>query len=270
MYPDILVATTRQGDDAAAFAYACHLAGSDGRVSVLVQPRLSTIPDGSLGAFAAAAYVAMYEQVQRDAIADRDSWTSVLADSGVAGEVKLVEDILGTPGQTAAACARYADIAVVGLDRPDTLGFEVHDEIASLLTGAGRPVLVVPRGHAGGLPARIVIGWQAGANAARAVHDALPLLEQAESVDIVLAGKDDDTGGDALARHLRRHGVEARVRLDPATGEPGATLLRQADELGADLLVMGGYGRSRLREWAFGGTTRHVLTHTRIPVLLAH
>ena len=124
---------------------------------------------------------------------------------------------------------------------------------------------------------RIAIAWRPGANAARAVHDALPLLRQASVVDVLCVdpvpsetGHGDDPGAD-IARHLARHGLPVTVHVVAGSGdEPGEALLRRVRELGADLLVMGGYSRSRLREWVFGGTTRHVLGHATLPVLLSH
>lgn len=277
MFKDLLVATTGQGDDEAAFAAACALAGTRGHVAVLVQVAVPIPDTGGMGMFPAAAFVALHEQVHRRGEADCERWREALRRAGVMGEVRLAEDLLASPPQTAALHARYADLAVVGLAADGQLPVDLHDQVARVLSASGRPLLAVPSGAAPKAPARILIGWRPGANATRAVHDAMPLLERAEAIDVVCVdprrgqgGHGEDPGAD-IARHLARHDLAVTVHVESSEGdEPGHVLLRRARELGSDLLVMGGYSHSRLREWALGGTTRYILKHATLPVLLAH
>lgn len=169
--------------------------------------------------------------------------------------------------------ARYADLTLVGHG-----GVNGESEAAladHLVLDAGRPVLVVPpRPHSGSLE-RVLVAWNASREATRAVNDALPLLRAAKKV-VVLAvnpvGGPDGHGavpGADLSLHLARHGVNAEAEAIEAD-DVGRALLARAAERGADALVMGAYGRSRVRELVLGGATRYVLDHAEIPVLMSH
>jgi nucleotide-binding universal stress UspA family protein len=139
-------------------------------------------------------------------------------------------------------------------------------------------VLVVP--HTGSFTSvgrRVLVGWNASREATRAVHDALPLLAGAESVTVSAVnprrglGAHGEEPGSDIARHLARHGVRVTVE-HTAAPEIGAAdiLLNRASELSADLLVVGAYGQSRLREFLLGGVTRSLLREMTVPVLLSH
>jgi nucleotide-binding universal stress UspA family protein len=124
-----------------------------------------------------------------------------------------------------------------------------------------------------GLPETIVVAWKAAPEAARAVTAAMPLLSAAKQILIVTVAEEQglsDEEGARLATSLRWHGLNASARhLQPDTGGAANTLLAAAREHRA-WIVMGAYGRSRLREWIFGGFTRHVLRGAEIPVLMMH
>jgi nucleotide-binding universal stress UspA family protein len=124
-------------------------------------------------------------------------------------------------------------------------------------------------------PRRAIVAWDGSREAARATSDAIPLLRSAELVLILVVDARDTGGGvlpgSELAVHLARHGVKAEARQVPSAGTSVTrVLLAQARDEAADLLVMGGYGHSRVREMLFGGTTRTFLDQAAIPVLLAH
>jgi nucleotide-binding universal stress UspA family protein len=144
------------------------------------------------------------------------------------------------------------------------------------LFNAGRPVLLVPEGYAAdAAPKRIVVAWSGAREATRAVHDALPLLKQAEMVRIVTvvgsSGQGEEDPGADIARHLARHDVTVDVKQVPGGGNTAARLVMdEARYFGADLVVMGGYGHSRLSEWIMGGVTRDVLADLQLPVLFSH
>jgi nucleotide-binding universal stress UspA family protein len=142
----------------------------------------------------------------------------------------------------------------------------------------GRPVLVVPSvGQFPTLGQRVLVAWNASREATRAVHDALPLLRRSRRTQVVVinpqggAGGHGDIPGADIGLHLSRHGVNAvceRISADDV--ETGALLLSRAADEGADLIVMGAYGHSRLSELVLGGATRHILRHMTVPVLLSH
>ncbi len=183
----------------------------------------------------------------------------------------------GFPAEVVTLHARYADLAVLGQHDPDGPDSR-RGVVEAALFGAGRPVLVVP--YAGRFPGagrRVLVAWNASREAARAVNDALPILEQAEAVTVLAVNPRQGIGGHGeapaadIALHLARHGVKATAEqvAAPAVGDAEA-LLNAVAERGADLLVMGGYGHSRLCEMALGGVTRTVLRSMTAPVLLSH
>jgi nucleotide-binding universal stress UspA family protein len=175
--------------------------------------------------------------------------------------------------------ARHADLTILGQRDPD------NDEMAMLRPqpeqvtfASGRPILVVPyAGRFDSVGRRVLIAWNASREAARATADAMPLLASAETVTVMAVdpqstprGHGDLPGAD-IALNLARHGVRAQVERTVSAGVPiGETLLSRAADLGADLLVMGAYGHSRVRELLLGGATRSILASMTIPVLMSH
>lgn len=174
--------------------------------------------------------------------------------------------------------ARYSDLVIAGQrerDAEDDAGL-APEFVDELVLSAGRPVLLVP--YAGRFPdtgKRVLVAWNASAEAARAVADALPLLARAESVNVVVfePGRTGDHGeepGADAALYLARHGVKATVST---YGSPdvdiGSQILSRAADNGADLIVMGAYGHSRMRELILGGATRTILESMTAPVLMS-
>lgn len=192
---------------------------------------------------------------------------------GLAGEWRLVE---GAAPALVPLHARYVDLAVLGQEDP--AGSTATGVVEAALFASGRPVLVVPyAGRFESVGRRVLIGWNASREAARAVNDALPLIAAAETATVLavnprlgLDGHGEEPGAD-IARHLARHGVTVRVEhtVAPDLGDADV-LLNRAAELAADLLVVGAYGHSRLREMILGGVTRTLLGHMTVPVLMAH
>ena len=150
--------------------------------------------------------------------------------------------------------------------------------LQAALFGAGRPVLVVPPDReAGPLGRQVLIAWDAGREAARAVSDALPMMENAELVGVVTidaapsVSRHGDLPGGNISTHLARHGLEVELRNVASADRPEAqVLLDEAMNVSADLIVMGAYGHSRLQEMVFGGMTREILVSAKVPVLLSH
>lgn len=167
--------------------------------------------------------------------------------------------------------ARVFDLTIV----PSYGHAETQSVAEALIFSSGRPVLMLP-GYLGGKPfGSIVVGWDGSRGAARAVHDALPFLRKAAAVRVVsITGDKELPAGastDALLQHLGNHGIKASAHAEEAEGEDaGAALVRFTRTSRGELLVMGAYGQSRIREFVLGGATRTILTSARVPVLLSH
>ncbi|AWB23067.1 universal stress protein [Methylobacterium currus] len=171
-----------------------------------------------------------------------------------------------------AAEARLHDLTILDLDsRSEILSRET---IEAALLASGRPVLAVPRGHPVFAGERILVAWDGSLQAARAANEALPLLRAAEAVEIVSVGDAEDLlttlPGAEFARHLARHGVAVTVSDLPQAGSIADTLRTHAGVVQADLIVMGAYRHSRMREFVFGGVTRSLLLDAPVPLFLAH
>jgi nucleotide-binding universal stress UspA family protein len=145
--------------------------------------------------------------------------------------------------------------------------------LEAVLFESGRPVLIAPPQPPATLGERIAIAWNGTTDTARSIAFAMPLLMRAQDVVILtvpgpaLPGPSDEQ----VAKSLRRHGVPARVGLvGEAASSPAAALLETAAVLGADLLIKGGYTRSRLRQLIFGKVTSEILAETNLPVFMAH
>ena len=168
--------------------------------------------------------------------------------------------------------ARASDLVVFGWsDGEASPDFTVALE--TTLFGAGRPLLLVPPTAPATIGERVAIAWNDSAEAARAVAGALPFLDRAQAVHVLSAAtrRTDPALAEDLVGYLRWRGISAKIEPVAAADEPaGEALLKAAGEAGADLVVMGGYGRTRLSELILGGVTRHVLNHPSLPVLMAH
>jgi nucleotide-binding universal stress UspA family protein len=280
---DILVHLDTTETSPARLALAARLAAQHG--AHLVGVLIVDIPPASFfyGAaipFLPAAPDEIVERMREDGLAAavpvEQAFRECLRREGVEGEWRLAE---GPGAATLALHARYADLAVVGQTNPKGVqdGSDGSIPVAAVL-GSGRPVLTVP--FAGDFPTigkRVLVAWNASREAARAVADALPLLQAADHVTILAINPRRGIGGHGdvpaadIALHLARHGVQAEaahtVAKDIADGE---ALLSYASDISADLIVAGAYGHSRMRETVFGGVTRTLLAEMTVPVLLSH
>jgi nucleotide-binding universal stress UspA family protein len=170
--------------------------------------------------------------------------------------------------------ARVSDVCIALA--PQSVAPLQREMVIDVLFGSGVPVLLVPAGWNRRAPIRkAIVAWDGGATAARAVRDALPLLAEAESVEVVsvLGEKDiaEEASGADIARHLARHCRAVSVNVLPVLADGvAATLFAHALLTRADLAVMGGYGHSRLQEFVLGGVTRDTLSRPEIPTLLSH
>jgi nucleotide-binding universal stress UspA family protein len=172
--------------------------------------------------------------------------------------------------------ARTHDLLVIGQAHPAARGLwpQAHHLLESALIKSGHPLIAVPyRGSFSNVGERILVAWNGAREVARAVEDAMPILEKAHTVTLLTVDlrTGDALSVDHLVALLERHGVNVGARGARSLGRPiGEVLLSKARELHCDLLVMGGYGHSPLREHLFGGATYFVVEHMDLPVLLSH
>ena len=172
-----------------------------------------------------------------------------------------------------AAQMRLSDLVI--MTRPHAWLEDTHASLHVVLFEAGRPVLLIPPGGAASIAEKVLIAWNGSEQAARAVAFSLPLLAQARAVDIFDRAERDDLragrGPAELVEHLARHAITATpLAGEEASGAIEEDLLEACRKQDADLLVMGGYTRSRLREFLLGGITRRVLAGATLPVLMVH
>lgn len=192
---------------------------------------------------------------------------------GIAFEWRKVEGAIDD-AVTEQGC--YADLIVLSQNsRVTDIETPIGTMAGNILMAAGRPVLIVPNEFKGkSIGRRVLVAWKPGAEASRAVHDALPLLVQAEAVTVMRVNPGPEepahNAGFDLANHLARHGVKVTVTpvLAPDTAA-GTAIVEQSRAMQADLIVMGAYGHSRLRELVFGGATRQMLQAPPVPVLMS-
>ncbi len=191
---------------------------------------------------------------------------------GSAGVTLAWRSVVGREDEEVAVEGRLYDLVVVGRPTKDAaLPSPITLEAALLDTG--RPILVAPPVAGASLGKTVTIAWEGSPEAARAIADAIPLLEQAGNVHILSteAAWVSPVKPEALQRRLAWHGIDSNiVNFESAASDLGAAFLAQSAAVGADLLIKGAYSQSRLRQFILGGRTRHILAHAEIPVLLAH
>ena len=175
--------------------------------------------------------------------------------------------------------ARFFDVVFVGVTR--NASERIYGEqgiVENIAIGSGRPVVLIPEGYSDQFdPKRVVLAWDGSREAVRAITDSLPLMKRADEVSILTIVKKDDRRPTSkhtpkeLALYLSEQGIRTESIAIKAKGSySGQLLLEQASKLRADLVVLGAYGHSRFREMVLGGVTRHVLAHSKIPLLMSH
>lgn len=254
---------------AMAAAHHGHLVGLVASGRVTVRPMVG----GILGAEAMDRIRKAQQEEARQVSLRFEEWARKAgADSR---ECRVSSD---PPGAAMALHGRYADLLVIG--QHDAEDENVLSDPAlpeDLVLDSGRPTLVVPyAGKFEQIGQQVMVAWDASREAARAVTDALPLLKMARQVEIVVVNADRRAGthgnepGADVALFLARHGVKVDVHQDVSRIDVGNTLLSRAADAGTDLIVMGAYGHSRMRELVLGGVTRTILSEMTVPVLMAH
>ena len=234
------------------------------------QPPIALIGP-NIGAMTSEIIEAGREQVEADLKVSAVLFEKLTSRKGIETEWRSRLDF---PGNALTNAASAADLVIVGSMEEYTVGSEYRSvNPGDVLMSAGRPVLIAP-GAIGDLDARnIVAAWKNTREARRALGDAVPVLARAESVVLLQVkeqGEETETIVDAES-FLKRHGVVVSKEIRDLKEPTVADELRQyARDVEADLIVAGGYGRSRLREWVFGGVTRGLLSDDSIACMLSH
>jgi nucleotide-binding universal stress UspA family protein len=256
-------------DYAISFAetFGAHIAG----IAFLYDP---VIPDGTLGGVPIDLIEIQREENTKIAKAAVSRFEAATRKAALSAETRILDASFGGGATLFGRIARRFDIAVVGQAQREH-GASEELMIEGALFESGRPVIVVPYIQKPGLTLeRVMICWDGGRMAARAVGDAMPFLARAKAVDIVIVAeerKNVEVTGARMTEHLSRHGITAEVkRLAKGDVTVTATILDYAADSGADFMVMGGYGHSRLREFILGGVTRGILAEMTVPVLMSH
>lgn len=257
---------------ALALQYDAHLVGLAPTGWVLMPAEAA--PALGLAAYEAAAMGELRQQAQ----ACVASFEEQVRRLGVASYETRIEEGFAESAMTLSA--RYCDLTIVSQTDPDTAPLGQSPLMPQdVLMQSGRPLLVLPYAGAWSVaPAsRVLVGWNASREAARAMHDALPMLKKATNVEVVVfetpADVDLDHGqlpGADVGLWLARHGVAVNVKHVPAKMAAGEALLSYAADMNAELIVAGGYGHSRFREAVLGGVTRTLLRSSPVPVLMSH
>lgn len=216
-------------------------------------------------------------RAEDDATAAAAGFEAIARREGLGGVE--VRRLVGDSVQGLAISARYADLIVLGqVDAENTDGPEQRDFPDHAILAAGRPLLMIPyAGTFNTIGEHVVVAWSATRESTRAVTDALPLLQRAKKVTVIIGDARPGAGGHGaspgadIALYLARQGVTVEVSLEQTAGiDVGSLLLSRIADLDADLLVMGAYGHSRMRELVLGGVTRTILRQMTVPVLMSH
>lgn len=279
MIRDLLLPLTGTDGDAAALAAAIALARPLQAHLSVVQP--FAMPAPTIEPWGMAPDITeLYAELRGEAVAYAERFRAMLEREGVPFDLRIAESIFMEAPEVAAMQARHADLSIMVAPVTD----DARDRSAlrrlfgALLFGSGRPVLVVPpRGPLAWPIRRAMVAWAPTREATRALHDALPLLEEGADIDVVAVDPDrgdyghGDWPGADIGAHLARHGFRVESTTLPRQDQTVAeVLLRHATERGAQLLVAGGFGHTRFREWILGGATGGLLDATQVPILFSH
>jgi len=275
MLKDVVVNLSSQGPRDFAAEYATSIAAMFGAhitgVSFVYEP---VIPDGMLGGVP-VDLIELQRQENSKAANDAISrFDAAAKKAGLSAETRLLDATFGGAATSFAQISRRFDLVVVGQAQRER-GPADDLLIEGALFESARPLVVAPYiQRRGRTLERVLACWDGSRTAARAIGDAMPLLERAKAVEVVIVAeerKSEEMTGTNMNAHLVRHGIAASVKRI-AKGDIAIqdALLSYAADSGADFMVMGGYGHSRLREFILGGVTRGILASMTLPVLMSH
>jgi nucleotide-binding universal stress UspA family protein len=282
---DLLVYQDDAAASANALAYAQAIAtAAGGNVAGLMFGFMASYPvTGYMEATADVWLAAQQRAIQESDVIEKHI-KKRLESSKTDIDLRRIDVMGGEAGSILAVHCRYADALVLGWSTRGGVKDGTRDGseferylFRSVLFESGRPIILIPEKYrAKEPPRRILVAWRPEKEATRAVHDALPLLEAADMVTILVVAESGSSSGEEnpgtdIAHHLARHDVKTDVKHVPANGRTAQLVISdEARYLGADLIVMGGYGHSRMSEWIFGGATYDMLADLKTPVLMSH
>jgi nucleotide-binding universal stress UspA family protein len=275
MIKDILVNLAVNSKHSAAVGYAVSMAATFDAHLTGVAFAYEPVEVGSVFDGASASVIATFRQ-QNEAAANEalTKFNEVARRNGVAAESHMLSASTGGAADRFGRMARAHDVSVVGQTEPE--GSPAEDLILEgALFNSGRPVLVVPYIQKDPVKLdRVLLCWDGSRNAARAVADSMPLMQRAKTIDVITIATTDkpkELPGADIAHHLARHGLKVELkRIVAPDTDVANTILSYVADSSADLVVMGGYGHSRLREFVLGGATRGMLSAMTVPTLMAH
>lgn len=279
MIKDIFVPMLGSASDDAALSSAIDLAAVHGaQISALITVEIPLPFFSEVGFVAGEVNAKTYNMARESAEALAEKTRQRLADAGLSPDVRIIDTSAASRGKIIAEQARYSDLTIMGGRDSAATTTVATVTFESLLMQSGRPVIVVPVGvPLIAKPKRVVMAWQPSREATRAVHDAMPLLGPGTQLDLLIIEpekmeqQEGERPGSRIAEKLTRSGLPVRIVAQPKDGRSeGENLLHYMDQTDADLLVMGGYGHSRMRELILGGTTRTVLDGLTRPVFFEH
>lgn len=254
-----------------AATFGAHL---DALAAGYVSSSTAYVMDGSAGAAVAAVFEMEQERATQRAAAALDIFEAEARNAGISYKRRALEGAPADVASSVASAARLYDLTVV--QQPETESDSFDNTIPKeVLMQAGGPVLFVPHIFRGAFKARrIGICWDGSRLAARALRDARPFLAQADALVAIALNEETmpaEASAENLAKHLARAGLPVRiVELPAARAEIQPTILSLTADENLDMLVMGGYGHSRLQEGIFGGVTRSTLQAMTAPTLMSH
>ena len=251
-----------------ATCFDAHLAG----IALTYEPYVPGSVFNGVAADIVASYRAQIEKAGKAAVA---KFEAAARRAGVSAQSHQLKTELAGIDELFAKTARRFDLSVVGQIEPSR---DFPEEILpqTALFGSGRPVLVVPYIQKTGMKLdRVLVCWDGSRAAARAIGDAMPFLTRSKSTDVVTITRNeeprDELPGVDIAQHLARHKLKVDFKRIVAKDQDVASIiLSTAADIGSDMIVMGGYGHSRLREFVLGGATRGILAAMTVPVLMSH
>ncbi len=221
----------------------------------------------------------LMEQQRIEAEEIIEHFKQATAQEGVQADTRIIECVEGRAAEKLARMARIFDLSIMRQANPDKPNASFISELSEeVMLSSGRPVFFIPYVGAHNIPCRRgLIAWDGSKAAARAVHDALPLLKMMEKVIVLIVDADkiehyaDSQPGEELSRHLSIHGVNNEIRrLAKAEVSTSTIILNELSDSGADILIMGGYGTPKLREIMLGGVTRTLFECMTVPVFMSH
>ena len=213
-----------------------------------------------------------YAIIEEKSVEQRESakliFTRKSTAADIVGEFRAVE---GNVTDNLSVQSRYVDLLIMPRHQDYDSNLNIKYQLGSVLLSSACPVLVLPDSKPITLPPqRVMVGWDGSRECAAALRAALPMLAQVEKIDVVSVSS-DETAATAIATYISRHGIIAETHLiDTSKNGAGQVLLEQATKLRSQLLVMGAYGHSRIRELVLGGATKYILEHAQLPVLFMH